>query len=180
MFDKLKQLSKDTAVYGISTMLGRFLNFLLVPFYTNVFSTSEYGIVTNIYAFIALLNILYIYGMDAGYLKFASFKDIGDEKDNFSTPFYSLLVSSLVFSLILLVSQKQVQTAFSIPEEYSYLIYYIILILLFDALAVIPFIKLRLERKGKTFALFKLLNIILNVLLNLVLILKFKWSACSW
>jgi O-antigen/teichoic acid export membrane protein len=69
--EALKQLSKDTAVYGVSTIVGRFLNFLLVPFYTNIFLPEEYGIITNIYAFIAILNIIFIYGMDAAYLRFA-------------------------------------------------------------------------------------------------------------
>jgi O-antigen/teichoic acid export membrane protein len=174
MFDKLKQLTKDTAVYGISTMLGRFLNFLLVPFYTHVFIPEEYGIVTNIYAFIALMNIVYIYGMDAAYLKFASLKEIGDDKDNFSTPFLSVLFSSIVLSVMILLFRNSINATFSISSEYSHLIFYIILILLVDSLVVIPFIKLRLERKAKTFALYKILNIFINVILNLYLILNLK------
>lgn len=176
MFDKLKQLSKDTAIYGISTMLGRFLNFLLVPFYTNVFSTGEYGIVTNIYAFIALFNIVYIYGMDAAYMKFASQKTIGDDKDIFSTPFYSIFCSSIIFSILFIAFSNKLQVAFSIPVEHSILLYYIVFILIFDALAIIPFVKLRLQRKGKTFALYKFLNIVLTVVLNLFFILHLKWG----
>ena len=84
MFDKIKQLTKDTAIYGVSTIVGRFLTFLLVPFYTNIFPPDEYGIVANLYIFIAILNIIYIFGMDAAYLKFASNKSIASEKDNFS------------------------------------------------------------------------------------------------
>ena len=76
MFDKIKQLTKDTAIYGVSTIVGRFLTFLLVPFYTNIFPPDEYGIVANLYIFIAILNIIYIFGMDAAYLKFASNKSI--------------------------------------------------------------------------------------------------------
>ena len=72
MLDKLKQLTKDTAIYGISTMAARFITFLLVPFYTNIFNPDEYGIITNLYAFIGLMNIIYIYGMDAAYMKFAA------------------------------------------------------------------------------------------------------------
>ena len=72
MYEKLKQLTKDTAVYGISTIVGRFLTFLLVPFYTNVFSPSDYGVVSNLYIFIAIFNVVLIYGMDAAFLKFGS------------------------------------------------------------------------------------------------------------
>jgi len=96
MFDKLKQLGKDTAIYGVSTMVGRFLNFLLVPFFTNVFTPSEYGVIQIIYAYVAILNIFYIYGMDSAYLKFASFKDNGNEKDKFSNRIF-LYSSHLLF-----------------------------------------------------------------------------------
>ena len=65
MLDKIKELTKDTALYGISTIVGRFLGFILVPFYTNVFSPEEFGIQSYIYAFLAFVNIVYIYGMDA-------------------------------------------------------------------------------------------------------------------
>jgi O-antigen/teichoic acid export membrane protein len=176
MFDKLKQLSKDTAVYGISTILGRFLNFLLVPFYTNVFSTEDYGIISNVYAYIALLNIFYIYGMDSAYMKFAALREIGDDKDNFSTPFYSVAATSVLFSLVLLIFRGPMEAALTIPAGFSSITYYIILILFFDALAVIPFIKLRLDRKGKTFALYRFLNIVINVVLNLILIIGFRWG----
>ena len=176
MFDKLKQLSRDTAIYGISTMLGRFLNFLLVPFYTNIFAPAQYGVIANIYALIALMNIVYIYGMDAAYLKFASTKEVGTEKDNFSTPFLSVLLTSFLLSGVILLSKNSVDIVFSIPSEYTYLINYTAAILFLDAVAVIPFIKLRLERRPKRFALYKTLNIIINVMLNLYLILKLNWG----
>ena len=108
MFNKLKQLSKDTAIYGISTMVGRFLNFLLVPFYTNIFPPSEYGIIQIFFAYIAILSIVYIYGMDSAYLKFAAFKDIGDEKDNFSTPYISIFISSVILSLIIITAKNSI------------------------------------------------------------------------
>jgi len=179
MFDKIKQLSKDTAVYGISTMLGRFLSFLLVPFYTNVFDTKDYGIISNIYAYIALLNIFYIYGMDAAYMKFASLRELGDDKDNFSTPFYSVVATSVLFSLLIIAFRGSMMTAMSIPGSHSELIYYIAIILFLDALAVIPFIKLRLDRKGKTFALYKFFNIVINVAFNLIFIVGLKWGIES-
>ena len=90
MFDKLKELSKDTAIYGVSTMVGRFLTFLLVPFYTHVFSNFDYGIVSNLYIFIAILNVIFIYGMDAAYLKYAAIPSEKGDKDNFSTPYLSV------------------------------------------------------------------------------------------
>src|SRR5512147_2115386 len=99
IFDKIKELSKDTAIYGISTMVGRFLTFLLVPFYTHVFSEPTFGIYTNFYSFIMIFNIFFIYGMDAAYLKFAAIPKIGDEKDNFSTPYLSVFGAGIILSL---------------------------------------------------------------------------------
>src|SRR3972149_6657535 len=104
MFEKLKELTKDTAIYGISTMVGRFLNFILVPFYTNIFAPSDYGIIQLLYAYIAILNIVFIYGLDSAYLKFAAFKDIGDEKDNFSTPYLAVFSSSLLITILIIIN----------------------------------------------------------------------------
>ena len=176
MFDKLKELSKDTAIYGISTMVGRFLTFLLVPFYTHVFSDSSYGIIANLYSFIAILNIFFIYGMDAAYLKFAAVPVVGEDKDNFSTPYLSVFGAGIFLSLIVIAAKKIIFVTFDLPFGYLNLIYYVALILFVDAICVIPFLKIRLERNAKKFALFKIINILVNVLLNLILILKLKWG----
>ena len=83
MLDKIKKLSKDTLVYGVSTMVSRFLNFILVPFYTNFIPPSEYGIIANIFAYIAILNVLFSIGMESGYFKFASTFEVGNKIKNF-------------------------------------------------------------------------------------------------
>lgn len=176
IFDKIKELSKDTAIYGISTMVGRFLTFLLVPFYTHVFSEATFGIYTNFYSFIMIFNIFFIYGMDAAYLKFASIPKIGDEKDNFSTPYLSVFGVGIILSLIIIVFRKVVYAGFDLPFNALNLIYYVIPIMFIDAISTTPFLKLRLERKAKTFAAYKLINIFVNVALNLYLILKLKWG----
>ena len=176
MFEKLKELTKDTAIYGISTMVGRFLNFILVPFFTNIFAPSEYGIIQLIYAYVAILNIVFIYGLDSAYLKFASFKDIGDDKDNFSTPYIAVFLASLLFSLLIAFNSENIGEALNIPYDYSYLIYIAVVILFIDANVVIPFLKLRLDRKAKSFSLYKILNISVNIILNLYLILVLSWG----
>ena len=176
MFDKLKELTKDTAIYGISTMVGRFLNFILVPFYTNIFLPSDYGIVQLIYAYVAILNIVFIYGLDSAYLKFAAFKDIGDDKDNFSTPYIAVFASSLLISLLVIFNAGAIGTSLGVPAKYHYLIYFAIAIIFVDANAVIPFLKLRLDRKAKIFSLFKIINICVNIFLNFYLILILKWG----
>jgi len=174
MKEKLKELTKDTAVYGISTMLGRFLNFVLVPFYTNVFAPSEYGVVMLIYTYIAIFNIVYVYGMDAAFLKYAAFKDIGDEKDNFSTPFISVFITSLIFSVIAVLFRSSIAGFLKLPAEIDYIIFITILILFFDTCTSLSFLKLRLERKAKLFSFIKISSIILNITITFILVLKFK------
>jgi len=173
---KLKELTKDTAVYGISTMLGRFLNFLLVPFYTNVFLPAEYGVVNILYSYIAIFNIIFLYGMDSAYLKFAAFKDIGDDKENFSTPYISVFFTSIIFILLIFVFQNPITNFLEIDTAKNSLVVLSALILFFDANVVIPFLKLRLERKAKIFSLYRVINILINIILNVYLILILKWG----
>ncbi len=172
MFDKLKQLTKDTGIYGISTIVGRFLTFLLTPFYTHVFTRSDFGIFTNFYAFIGIFNILFIYGMDAAYLKYASNIVVGDKKDNFSTPYLTIFSAGIIISGIIYLFKSPIYVLLDVPPNFLYLMKYVVAILFVDAITVIPFLTLRLENRAKKFAAFKLINISVNVLLNVFLILK--------
>lgn len=172
MLDKIKSLSKQTLIYGTSTIIGRFLNFILVPFYTNVFPPSEYGVVAVVFAYIAFLNIVYSFGFEAGYFRFASAREVGDEKQNFTHPFIFITANSLVLSGLILVFHSSIAALIGVKNES--IIIYSAFILFFDALALIPFAYLRLKNKAKVFASIKLVNISVNVALNLVLILVFK------
>jgi O-antigen/teichoic acid export membrane protein len=176
MFDKLKELTKDTAIYGVSTMVGRFLNFILVPFYTNIFPPSDYGIIQLVYAYVGILNIVYIYGLDSAYLKFASLKEIGNEKDNFSTPYISVFITSLLLSGFIAININSIGSLLRIPGEYSYLIYIAAALIFIDANGVIPFLKLRLDRKAVKFSTIKIINICVNIALNVYLILILGWG----
>lgn len=176
MKEKLKELTKDTAIYGISTMLGRFLNFLLVPFYTNIFLPAEYGIVNILYSYIAIFNILFVYGMDSAYLKYAAFKEIGDDKDNFSTPYISIFSTSVIFLIIFILFKNPISVFIEVDTSRSYLIILSALIMFFDANSVIPFLKLRLDRKAKLFSGLRVANILINIGLNVFLIIKLKWG----
>jgi len=173
LLDKIKSLGADTAVYGVSTIIGRFLNFLLVPFYTNVLPPSQYGIVATIYSYIAFMNIIYIYGMESAYFKYASTKEIGNDKEIFSTPFFSILLTSIIFSGIIFFNSYHLSVFIEVPLRFEDTIRYSAIILLLDSLAIIPFASLRLQRKVKTFAAIKLVNIIVNVAANVILLLKF-------
>ncbi len=172
MLDKIKSLSKQTLIYGTSTIIGRFLNFILVPFYTNVFPPSEYGVVAVIFAYIAFLNIVYSLGFEAGYFRFASSVEIGDEKQNFSHPFFTIMLNAAVLSGIILLFNGTFAGITGISN--SSIIIYAAIILFFDAISLVPFAYLRLKNKAKVFASIKLVNICVNVALNLILILVYK------
>ena len=178
MLDKIKQLTKDTAVYGICTMVGRFLNFLLVPIYTNLFQPFEYGIQSQVYVFISILNIILLFGMDTAYMKYAvNVKSSDENKNNFSTPYLTVMIVSFFICLLVIILKKPIFSLLEIPPAYYYLIFYTSLILFLDSLTIIPFVKLRIERKAKKFALFKMLGILLNITLNFILIVELRWGV---
>lgn len=176
MFEKIKELTRDTAIYGISTIVGRFFNFLLVPFYTNVFSTSEYGIAFLIYSYLAFLNIIYIYGMDAAFMKYSSTAENDDKADMFSTPYLMVTFSSIILTAAILFFRGSLSHSMNIPDTYSYILLYVAIILILDTLTLIPFANLRLERKAAKFAVIKTINIIINLSSNLILILGFNYG----
>src|SRR6267143_203280 len=170
MLAQLKRLGSETVVYGTSTIIGRFLNFLLVPLYTNVLHPDQYGIITYVYSIMAFINVIYSYGMESAYFKYSSTLEIGTGKENFTTPFTSLFASSLFFSWAIAALASPVAGAMSLPPEYGSVVYYMAAILAFDALAIIPFASLRMEHKARQFATLKFLNIIVNVVMNIVLL----------
>ena len=94
MRDKIRELTRDTAIYGVSTIVGRFLNYLLVPIYTHFISTAAMGVYTNIYAYIGFLNILYIYGMEAAFMKYHSLAAPGEKPRTFSTAYLALALTA--------------------------------------------------------------------------------------
>lgn len=177
MIDKIKSLSKQTLIYGTSTIVGRFLNFILVPFYTNVFAPSEYGIFSVIFAYIAFLNIFFSLGLESGYFKFASTLEVGNEKQNFSTPFILIFVNSLILSVIIYSLAPVLAPLLSSSKDYTEIVHYSAMILFFDAVSLVPFAYLRLKNKPKVFAFIKVVNIIINVSLNFILVLKFKMGV---
>ena len=176
MFEQIKRLVSDTAIYGVSTILGRLLNFLLVPLYTHILVPSDYGIVATLYSFIAFYTIIYSYGLESAYFRFAGMKEIGDEKENFSTPFSSYLITSALLSFALIVFAQQATVIFQIEISMYRLCYYVAGILFFDTLALLPFAALRLERKAKLFASIKIVNIVVNLGLSIIALVEWKWG----
>ena len=177
MFSQIKRLGADTAIYGISTIVGRFLTFLLVPFYTNVLTTSQYGIVANVYSYLAFLNVIYNYGMESAYFRYASSLEPGDPKEKFSTPFFSIVITSLLFSGFMAAFAVPLTHVFLIGEGLYRILYFSAGILFCDALAIVPFASLRLANRAKLFAMLKIVNIVTNVAFNMIALLWLKWGV---
>ncbi len=176
MIEKIKELTKDTAIYGISTIVGRFIGFLLTPFYTNVFPPYENGVFSNIFAYIAFFNIIYIYGMDAAFMKYYSVAAESDKKKIFSTPFLFVGLTAILFSACLFLFDNTFISLMEIPDQYSNLYYYVIFILFFDSAALISFANLRMQRKASKFTIIKIGNILINITLNFILVLSFNFG----
>ncbi|MEM6644003.1 MAG: polysaccharide biosynthesis C-terminal domain-containing protein [Bacteroidota bacterium] len=169
----LKKLAGQTVVYGLSSILGRVLNYLLVPLYTSElsgFSLSDYGIVTELYAYVAFLNIIYVYGLETAYFRFSK---QGDKK-YFHLAFSSILITSLFLSGFLWIFSVNISELIGNPGSHRF-IRWLALILGIDAVVAIPFAKLRQDGKALMFASFKLINIVLNISFNLFFILLCPW-----
>lgn len=171
----LKKLASETAIYGVSTIIMRMLNYLMVPLYTALFNPAAYGVVTLFYAVIAFFNILLTYGMETTYFRFAD-----TEKRAYSTALNSVILTALVF-LLLTWFQADFLAALLNEVGRSELIKYSILILFFDAIMAIPFARLRKLGKAKRFVWLRSLSIVLNILLNLLFIyFGPKWVESGW
>lgn len=160
----IKKLAGETAVYGISSILGRLLNYLLVPLYTTVFLEGEYGVVTKLYAYVAFLNIVYTYGMETAFFRFAS---KGDLQKTYKLASSLVLLTSTFISGMIIFKAQAVADYVGQPHQTA-LVIFLGLILYIDAISAIPFARLRLENRPLVFALAKLGAIVTTILFNLI------------
>jgi O-antigen/teichoic acid export membrane protein len=179
MKSPLARLTGDSAVYGISTILGRFLNFLLVPFYTNVFPASEYGIVTVVYSALAFLAVLYTAGMEPAYMRFLEQGDADRRRAVFGTAFWSVAALAAVLTGVLLLFSDAACAALEIRPVWSAIVPLAAATLAVDALNAIPFASLRMERRARQFAFIRVTSIVINIGLNLLFVLVLRLSVVS-
>jgi len=164
----LKKLAGDTMIYGVPSIVGRFLNLLLTPIYTWTFLPGEYGILGNLLAYVAFFQVFLTYGMETSYFRFAS----KSKKPNeiFGTSLCSLTATSFLFVVIISLFSKKISGWVGYPEQHLYIIWMGITVAL-DAVTAIPFARLRLQERPIKFAVFKMVNIGVNIVLNLFWIL---------
>ena len=163
----LKKLASQTAVYGLSSVIGRLLNYLLVPLYTRYFLPSEYGVVTEMYAYVAFLVVVLTYGFETAFFRFSK-KDY-DVKVVYSTALISLLISSTLFVLLVFLSSDSISNLMGYGIEAKYIEWFAIIVAL-DAISSISFASLREKNKALRFASIRLLNIFVNIGFNLYFI----------
>ena len=172
----LKSLAKDTAIYGLSSIVGRFLNYLLVPLYTAALSAAGggYGVITNVYAYTALLLVILTYGMETTFFRFAN-KEGEDPRRVYSTALVSVGTTSLVFVALVLTFISPISSAMGYAEHPSY-VWVMAITVALDAFQCIPFAYLRYKKRPVKFAALKLANIMMSIALNLVFFLVLpKW-----
>lgn len=176
----LKSLAKETAIYGLSSIVGRFLNYLLVPVYTMAMSAESggYGVVTNIYAWVALVLVLLTFGMETGFFRFAN-NGKDDPMRVYSTTLFGVGSVSLAFLLVGLVFLQPLAALLGYAEHPEY-VGMMMAVVAMDAIQSIPFAYLRYKKRPIKFAALKLLFIFLNIALNLVYYVWMKGSDVGY
>lgn len=164
----LKSLAKDTAIYGLSSIIGRFLNYLLVPLYTAQLSAQSggYGIITNLYAYTALLLILLTFGMETSFFRFSS-KENAKPQEIYSTTLLLVGGIGILYLILLALFYQPLASLLGYADHPSYMVM-IFACVAFDAFQCIPFAYLRYQQKAIKFAMLKLSYILVNIALNLL------------
>ncbi|SDK68154.1 Membrane protein involved in the export of O-antigen and teichoic acid [Catalinimonas alkaloidigena] len=169
----LKKLAGETVLYGLSSIVGRAINFLLVPLYTKLFAAGEYGVVGELYAYVGALNVIFTYGMETSYFRFATREGI-DRREAYSNAMSAVLTTTLVLTGVLVASAGSIADLLEYPGKSMYIVW-LALTVGIDAVVAIPFARLRLEGKALKFALARLINIGANIGLNLFFLFFCRW-----
>ena len=171
---QMKKLAKDTALYGVSSILGKFLNWMMVPLYTYVLANSaEYGIVTNLYAWTALLLVMLTYGMETGFLRFAN-KNKEEAAKVYSTTLIAVGFTSIVFALICIFFSQSIANAMGYPNHPEFIAMLGSVVAL-DAFGCIPYVYLRFKNRPIRFVFLNLFAIAVNIFFNIFFLVICPW-----
>ncbi len=157
----IKKLAGQTFWYGTSSIVGRFLNYLLTPLLATIFASAAYGKISTLFAIAAFLNVIYTYGLETSYFRFSTSHD---ENKVYNTCSSSILLTTGLLTGVLLLFAKDIAAFLEIPGNPEW-ISWMILIVALDTLCVMPFAKLRHQGRPRKYAAIKILNIVVNVLL---------------
>jgi len=162
--DIIAKLAGQTAVYGLSSIIGRLLNYLLTPLLTRVFNQGDYGIITELYSYSGFFMVLFVYGMETAFFRYI--KQAQQAERVYSTIMWSLLASTLLFTGLLTLFAPQIAALIQYPNHPEYIVWFAFILGL-DALTAVPFARLRYEEKAWRFAGIRLFNIAVNIVLVL-------------
>lgn len=168
MANPLKKLAGQTAIYGTSSIVGRMLNYFLVPLHTNVFDPDQFGIVNELYAYVAFLIVVLTYGMETAFFRYS--EKFSDKNRVYATTLLPILSTSLIFVVLAILFSTDVATMLRYPQNNEYVVWFALIISL-DAISSIPFARLRAQNRPMRFASIKLVNISVNIGLNLFFLL---------
>ena len=175
MSSPFKSLFKETAIYGVSSIFGRFLNYLLVPLYTSVFADpSDYGVVSELYAWVAFLLVLLTFGMETAYFRFI--QEAEDKEKIYSNALWGVSLVSGIFGLFILLFFQEIADSLLFGNHPEYIVLLSIIVIT-DALCAVPLAKLRAEKKALRFAGIQMSSIFVNIVLNLILMIWFFNSS---
>ncbi len=167
-------LAGQTAIYGLTSIVGRLLNYLLVPLHTRVFSDAEYGTSALLYAYASFLAIAFTYGMETAFFRFFSRHEGEQREAVYATALTSLMLSSTLLAAPLFLAARPLAAWIGVPGHPEYVVWFS-LIIAADALCAIPFARLRQEKRALRFAAYRLFNIAVAILLNLFFLLLCPW-----
>ncbi len=170
--NSFKKLAGDTVIYGASSIIGRILNWLLTPYYMVIFAPEDFGVMTNLYQYVAFLMIILTYGMETSFFRYASKSE--EPEKVYSTALISLFSTSVLFILPFIFISGYVANLLQYPGHSEYIVW-LVIILGIDATTAIPFARLRLNNRPVKFATIKIINIALNISFNL-----FFLSLCPY
>ncbi|MBX2911210.1 MAG: oligosaccharide flippase family protein [Cyclobacteriaceae bacterium] len=170
---KISKLAGETALYGLGSIVPRFLNFMLFPLHTRVFNPEDYGVVSYLYVFVAFLNIVYTFGMETAYFRYAT-KEGNDPKRIFNIAQTTVAVLSLALSGTFILLAGPIANSLSIPGKEHYIIW-LALIMFIDGVVALPFARLRLEKKPLKFAFARIVNVLILIGLNLYFFVIADW-----
>lgn len=164
----IKKLAGETVIYGLGTIIPRILNYLLVPFYTRIFSQNDYGQITELYAWVALIMVFLTYGMETAFFRYAEL----EKKPNkvFNTATGSLLITSVAFVLLVVLFLGDIARGIQYSGHPEYILLLAIIVAV-DAFTSLPFAYLRYQNKARRFSLIKIISVVINIVLNFTFLL---------
>jgi O-antigen/teichoic acid export membrane protein len=177
MKSRLRSLASDTMIYGVSTIAGRFLTFMLTPIYSNYLSGREYGDVIYIFSIIAFMNIVYSFGMDSAFFRFYSKNDLQETRRVFSVSYLSITFISGVVSLTVFLFADSIAPVITSLKSGPELIRVAAIIPFLDSMLIVPYSYLRMTRKAFRFSMTKFGLIIIAVASNVIFVIILRWGA---